>query len=361
MTYQETPYQKTNIVDANGNVINSFGGGGGGGDASASKQQSQIDLETQIGDNVALLKDRLPSALAGDRLKVDTLLPTNAATDTMLQQVRDAIKAQIDIASTIWTDNSGVFYVRRDIVNESAGTISTVFTDPLGVTTATTGAGLRPLSTTDKDTVTDFYDVITGGTGYLVGNLLASVTVLDVNSGTPTATFVWLNISLGTILGTAPITANIERANENVGARQVGTWTIASLSDGTQVSRITDGANNAAVKAASTSPLATDTALVVAERPEVITPILNNITLATANTEYSLTITSAQKLAFKVLSGGSVRYAYIPGKVGNATLPYYTLELGAEESEELLNKAFTGTLYLASGIAGTVVLFKQWG
>ncbi|QLE42268.1 hypothetical protein FD723_18790 [Nostoc sp. C052] len=56
MTYQETAYQKTNIVDSDGNVINSFGGSGGGGDASATNQQSQIDLETEI-------RDRLPSAL----------------------------------------------------------------------------------------------------------------------------------------------------------------------------------------------------------------------------------------------------------------------------------------------------------
>ncbi|MEH2393698.1 MAG: hypothetical protein V7K21_19225 [Nostoc sp.] len=221
MTYQETPYQKTNIVDASGNVINSFGGGGSSSDASAAKQQSQIDLETQI-------RDRLPNALVSGRLPVDAPLANGAATDITLQQVRDAIKAQIDIASTIWTDNSGSFYVRRDIVNEGLGTIAVIFTDPSG-SAAIPGSGLRPLATTDKDTLTDFYDVLANGTGYSVGDLLSRVAILDINSSTPSVAAIWLNLSLGTILSSAPTNYNIERANENIGARQLGTWNLNNI------------------------------------------------------------------------------------------------------------------------------------
>jgi hypothetical protein len=203
----------------------------GGGDASASNQSEQIAIDTAI-------RDRLPSALVNDRLKTDSSgvtqpvsvsslpLPSGAATDTTLQQVRDAIKAQIDIASTIWTDNSGAFYVRRDLVNEATGTITVSFTDPSGTAT-TPGAGLRPLASTDKDTITDFYDVLTSGTGYSVGDLLARVAILDVNSGSPSASFIWLNLTVGTIFGSAPTSANIERANESIGARQVGSWSVA--------------------------------------------------------------------------------------------------------------------------------------
>jgi hypothetical protein len=240
MTYQETAYQKVNVVDASGNVITSFGGGsGGGGDASATNQQSQIALETAI-------RDRLPTALVGGRLAVDGSgttqpisasnlpLPIGAATDITLQQVRDAIKAQIDIASTIWTDNSGAFYVRRDLINEGTGAITVTFTDPSG-SAATPGAGLRPLSTTDKDTITDFYDVLTSGTGYSIGDLLARVAILDANSGSPSATFIWLNLTTGTILGSAPTSANIERANENVGARQVGAWNVTILNSSIEI------------------------------------------------------------------------------------------------------------------------------
>lgn len=154
-------------------------------------------------------------------------LPLGAATDLTLQQVRDAIKAQIDIASTIWTDNSGNFYVKRDLVNEGTGAITVSFTDSLG-NAVTPGAGLRPLASADKDAITDYYDVLTSATGYSIGDLLARVAVLDINSGTPSVTVIWLNLSLGTILSSSPISANIERANENVGARQIGNWLVTA-------------------------------------------------------------------------------------------------------------------------------------
>ncbi|BBD69543.1 hypothetical protein NIES4072_31240 [Nostoc commune NIES-4072] len=242
MTYQETPYQKTNIVDANGNVINSFGGSGTSGDASATNQATQIQLETAI-------RDRLPAALVNGRLPTDGSgvtqpvsatalpLPNGAATDLTLQQVKAALLAQINLASTVWTDNSGAFYVRRDLINEGTGAITVTFTDPSG-NSATPGAGLRPLASVDKDTITDFYDVITGGTGYSVGDLLSRIAVLDVNNtNSPSATFIWLNLTAGTILSSTPTPANIERANENIGSRQVGSWAVtANLG-------ITDAAN----------------------------------------------------------------------------------------------------------------------
>ncbi|MEH2148623.1 hypothetical protein [Nostoc sp.] len=393
MTYQETAYQKVNVVDASGNVVTSFGGGsGGGGDASATNQQSQIALETAI-------RDRLPSTLVSDRLKTDGSgviqpisasnlpLPNGAATDVVLQQVRDAIKAQLDIASTIWTDNSGAFYVRRDLVNEGTGAITVSFTDPSG-STATPGAGLRPLATTDKDTITDFYDVLTNGTGYSVGDLLARVAILDANSGLPAATFIWLNLTNGTILSSAPVSANIERANENVGARQIGTWNFnlpTGAASQTDIQEVRDRIGNTAVTGANMPsggvglfgwlsaiylfltqkipalvggriPVDVQSSMAVA-----IASTFGSLTLAIANTEYSFTFTSVKKYSFKMLpGGGSLRFTNVAGKVAGSILPYYTLDNTTEEVQDFGGCTFTGTLYFASPTAGTILLIQYW-
>jgi hypothetical protein len=199
---------------------------------------------TEEGD-IFLFKPE-PTDIVAQPISVTTLpLPNGAATNATLEQVRDAIKASLDVASTIWTDDTGAFYVRRDLVNQGTGTIMVAFTTPAG-DAASPGAGLRPLASTDKDTITDFYDVLAGGTGYSIGDLLARVAIVDVNSGTPSVTAVWLNLSLGTVLGSTP--TNIERANENVGARQIGNWTV-SLPSGTAVPLFTSSSTSGAIAA----------------------------------------------------------------------------------------------------------------
>lgn len=118
----------------------------------------------------------------------------------------------------------------------------------------------------------------------------------------------------------------------------------------------------ATIRPSSSAPIATDTALVVSPRVESISPTLYQITLTAINTEYSQVITSAKKLAFKVLSGSDIRYAYTTGKVAGSVAPYYTLSSLSEESEDFVgNDRFTGTLYLAtSTTAGTTVIIKVW-
>lgn len=155
-------------------------------------------------------------------------LPTGGATDASVLAVRDAIRAQIDVASTIWTDNSGAFYVRRDLVNEGTGAITVAFTAPDG-TAATPGAGLRPLSAVDRDVTQALFDVTTSGTGYSVGDLLARVAIIDANAATPTVTAIWVNLTTGAVIS-APTSGHIERADETIGTRQVGTWNVGVTS-----------------------------------------------------------------------------------------------------------------------------------
>ncbi|MEW6494509.1 MAG: hypothetical protein AB1589_18630 [Cyanobacteriota bacterium] len=166
-------------------------------------------------------------------------------------------------------------------------------------------------------------------------------------------------------------------ANTTFASTQSGIWNInnitgtiplptlaatSTLQDtaNTSLSSIDNRIGNITIKASGVTSVATDTAIVVTQRPEAIAPTLSAITLTLANTEYSISVSAAKKLSFKVLSGGGVRYAYTAGRVAASTLPYYTLEAGVEESEDLLERAFTGTLYFASAIGGAVVLLKQW-
>lgn len=94
--------------------------------------------------------------------------------------------------------------------------------------------------------------------------------------------------------------------------------------------------------------------------PTAINPTLYSVTLTNANQEYSQVLANAKKIAFQILSGGDIRYAYVTGKVATGALPYYPLKVGAEEVEDLGSNIFNGTLYLAASTAGTIVIIKVW-
>ena len=141
-------------------------------------------------------------------------LPTGAATEATLAQVRDAIKATIDLESTIWTDNSGAYYVRRDSVNEGTGVITITWTAPDG-TPATPGAGLRPLATAERDVTQELFVATSSGTGYTSGDFLARLLIVDVNPTTPVVTQVWYNLSTGAVIA-APNSAHVTPSDESI-------------------------------------------------------------------------------------------------------------------------------------------------
>lgn len=141
-------------------------------------------------------------------------LPTGAATEATLAQVRDAIKATIDLESTIWTDDSGAYYVRRDSVNEGTGAITISWTAPDG-TAATPGAGLRPLSAAERDVTQDIYQATSGGTGYSNGDLIARLLVVDPNPSTPVITQIWYNLTTSAVIA-APNPAHLQAGSNSV-------------------------------------------------------------------------------------------------------------------------------------------------
>lgn len=141
-------------------------------------------------------------------------LPTGAATEATLAQVRDAIKATIDLESTIWTDDSGAYYVRRDSVNEGTGAITISWTAPDG-SAATPGAGLRPLATAERDVTQELFVATGTGTGYTSGDFLARLLVIDANPSTPVVTQVWYNLSTGVVIS-APSAGDVTPSDESV-------------------------------------------------------------------------------------------------------------------------------------------------
>lgn len=145
---------------------------------------------------------------------VDVPLSTRATEATLLA-VKNALLAQIDISTSLWTDNTGAYFVRRDSVNEGTGTITVYFTDAAG-NTVTPGAGLRPLASTGKGIVQDLFDATAGGTGYSNGDILARAVIVDSSVNPPTASAIWLNLSLGTVLSTPPTGGTYTEVSRNI-------------------------------------------------------------------------------------------------------------------------------------------------
>lgn len=182
--------------------------------------------------SVDALSAKVPSALgqktSGNSLSVVLASDNAQATEATLAQVRDAIKAQIDIASTLWTDDSGAYYVRRDLVNEGTGAITVSFATPTGAA-ATPGVGLRPLSSIEREITQTLFDATSSGTGYSSGQLLMRVIIVDIAAAPAAVTTFWSNISAGTILSSSPADGTYERADESIGVRQLGTWSIGDI------------------------------------------------------------------------------------------------------------------------------------
>ena len=79
-----------------------------------------------------------------------------------------------------------------------------------------------------------------------------------------------------------------------------------------------------------------------------------NITLTSADTEYSQVFEGVQKFTAQCRTASDVRFAYASGKVAGPTAPYMTLKAGAvlwEDDISILKK----TIYFASSDAGVVV------
>ena len=201
---------------------------------------------------LAAIKAALQGTLATSTAALP--LPAGAASEATLAGLKSAVQAQIDLASTLWTDSSGAFYVRRDVVNESTGTITVAFTDPQGAA-AVPGAGLKPATTTASRTMLQaIFDAVSDGAGYGAGDLIGRVTQLDTSTTPATVTAsLWLNLSTGAILAGAPSAGTISEQTKQVSvsysalpagaASEASLLGLRTLLSGTLSTSAADGAN----------------------------------------------------------------------------------------------------------------------
>lgn len=88
-------------------------------------------------------------------------------------------------------------------------------------------------------------------------------------------------------------------------------------------------------------------------------PVLYNVTLTLADTEYSQALTNCSRVCFQARSTNVIRFAFVSGKVAGPTAPYMTLKSGDtfDSGEVFIGGA---TIYFASTDAGTVVELEVW-
>lgn len=81
-----------------------------------------------------------------------------------------------------------------------------------------------------------------------------------------------------------------------------------------------------------------------------------NLTLASANTEYPITLPPSHNFEFQCRTAADVRFAFEADKVATPVAPYFTLKSGGsywtERESEVVDSL---TIYFASGSAGVVV------
>lgn len=67
----------------------------------------------------------------------------------------------------------------------------------------------------------------------------------------------------------------------------------------------------------------------VSSNPEIGTPTVYNVTLTSADTEYSQAmVTNCRRFEFQARTDVAVRFAYVTGKVAGPANPYVTLKAG---------------------------------
>ena len=140
----------------------------------------------------------------------------------------------------------------------------------------------------------------------------------------------------------------------------VGEITASALPSGasTSAKQLADGHN----VAVSNMIPAVETGLstLANQQPPVTTAAVYNVTLPSADTEYSQALSAnTREFRFRCRTLFDVRFAFVAGKVATPSAPYLTLPGGSDYWSDNDNLAST-TLYLATDEAGVVVEIEEW-
>lgn len=166
-------------------------------------------VETGLAKETTLAARASEATLVAVKARTDNLdITLSALRDALrggksLSDIWQSLQLQKELSESIWTDNSGAFFIRRVVIDEIGGTFTVTWTDVNGNASVGPGAGQKPLSSPDRETVESLFSAIAGGTGYSSGDILARVLVIDTSIVPPTiVATLWFNISLGTSIGT---------------------------------------------------------------------------------------------------------------------------------------------------------------
>ena len=90
------------------------------------------------------------------------------------------------------------------------------------------------------------------------------------------------------------------------------------------------------------------------------TPVIYNVTMTNANTEYSQALPSnTKKFSIASQDGTAFRIAFVTGKVATPTAPYKTVQANTEYYEDMINPSSL-TLFFACGSSGKIVEIIAW-
>lgn len=178
-------------------------------------------------------------------------LPANASTadrqdaaKVLLQQILAAV--QNERAETIWTDDTGVRFIRVD----KGGVIS--WTDLAGNASSAPGTGARPDN--DSSTVVSHstYRATSAGTGFAVNDILDHIVVTDGDAGDLVSNF-WINVTSGakisaptnsTITPLAPLPDGAATSQAQATSQTTLSSILASLGAPSDTAAASDGANS---------------------------------------------------------------------------------------------------------------------